>query len=108
MKNMENSPERLSLIHQMNEIVRADAPWIFAFNPKSYSLYHDWYKNVKPNLMANNTMKYKRVDPVLRAQSREKWNHPILWPIYLLLLVLALTIVPAVRSFCQREREKGI
>ncbi|MFK7794355.1 MAG: ABC transporter substrate-binding protein [Gammaproteobacteria bacterium] len=108
MKNMENSPERLILIRQMNEILRADAPWIFAFNPKSYSLYHDWYKNVKPNLMANNTMKYKRVDPVLRAQSREKWNQPILWPIYLLLVVLVLTMIPAVSSFYQREREKGI
>ena len=108
MKNMENSPERLSLIRQMNEILRADAPWIFAFNPKSYSLYHDWYKNVKPNLMANNTMKYKRVDPVLRAQSREKWNQPILWPIYLLLAVLVLTVIPAVHSFYQRERAKGI
>ncbi len=108
MKNMENSPERLKIIRQMNEILRADAPWIFAFNPKSYSLYHDWYKNVKPNLMANNTMKYKRVDPVLRAQSREKWNQPILWPIYLLLVVLVLTVIPAVHSFYQRERAKGI
>ena len=108
MKNMDNGPERLKIIRQMNEIVRADSPWIFAFNPKSYSLYHDWYKNVKPNLMANNTMKYKRVDPVLRAQSREKWNHPILWPIYLLLVLLLLTIIPAVRGFYQRERAKGL
>ncbi len=108
MKDMENSPERLNLIRQMNDIVRADAPWIFSFNPKSYSLYHDWYKNVKPNLMANNTMKYKRVDPVLREQLREKWNQPILWPIYLLLLVLIVTIVPAIRGFYLRERAKGI
>ncbi len=108
MKNMENGLERLKLIRQMNEIVRADAPWIFAFNPKSYSLYHDWYKNVKPNLMANNTMKYKRVDPLLRAQSREKWNQPILWPIYLLLVVLVLTIIPAARGFYQREKAKGV
>ena len=108
MKNMDNSPERLNIIRQMNEIVRADAPWIFSFNPKSYSLYHHWYKNVKPNLMANNTMKYKRVDPGLRAQSREKWNQPIVWPIYLLLVVLLLTIIPAVRGFYQRERAKGL
>tara|TARA_R110002049_G_scaffold252263_1_gene426763 strand:- start:62864 stop:65026 length:2163 start_codon:yes stop_codon:yes gene_type:complete len=108
MKNMENSPERLELIRQMNEIVRADAPWIFAFNPKSYSLYHAWYKNVKPNLMANNTMKYKRVNPELREQSREKWNQPVLWPIYLLFVILVLTVIPAVHGFYQRERAKGI
>ena len=108
MKNMPNGPERLNIIRQMNDIVRVDAPWIFSFNPKSYSLYHDWYKNVKPNLMANNTMKYKRVDPVLRAQSREKWNQPILWPIYFLIVVLVLTIIPAVRGFYQRERAKAL
>lgn len=108
MKNMENSPERLDIIRQMNEIVRAEAPWIFSFNPKSYSLYHSWYKNAKPNLMANNTKKYKRVDPVLRAQLRETWNQPVLWPIYLVLIVLVLTFIPAVRGFYQRERAKGI
>lgn len=108
MKNMENSPERLDLIRQMNDIVREDAPWVWAFNPKSYSLYHKWYKNVKPNLMANNTMKYKRVDPAQRAQAREKWNQPVLWPIYLLVVLLALTFIPAIRGFKQREQAKGL
>lgn len=108
MKNMENSQERLTLIRKMNEIVRADAPWIFAFNPKSYSLYHEWYKNVKPNLMANNTMKYKRVDSELRAKAREEWNKPILWPIFLLFVILLLSVIPAVRGFHQREKAKGL
>lgn len=108
MKSMENSSERLSLIREMNEVVRADAPWIFAFNPKAYSLYHSWYRNVKPNLMANNTYKYKRVDPVVRAAQREQWNQPIMWPVYLLVIILVLTIAPAIRSFYQREQAKGI
>ena len=108
MKNMENSPERLQIIRQMNEIVRADAPWVFAFNPKAYSLYHGWYKNVKPNMMANNTLKYKRVDPIQRAQERAAWNKPILWPLYLVLVVLIVTIVPAVRGFYLRERARAL
>ncbi|MEM7027909.1 MAG: peptide ABC transporter substrate-binding protein, partial [Pseudomonadota bacterium] len=98
----------LHIIRQMNDIVRADAPWVFAFYPKAYSLYHGWYKNVKPNLMANNTMKYRRVDPVLRAQERAAWNKPILWPLYVLLIVLVVTVVPAVRGFYLRERAKAL
>lgn len=108
MKNMENSPERLALIRQMNDIVRADAPWVWAFNPKSYSLYHSWYKNVKPNLMANNTMKYKRVDPVMRAKAREEWNQPVLWPVYVVIAVLLLTFIPAIYGFKQRERARAL
>ena len=29
MKNMENSPQRLSIITRMNRIIQNDAPWIF-------------------------------------------------------------------------------
>lgn len=108
MKSMPNGEARLKIIRKMNEIVRADAPWIFAFNPKAYSLYHNWYKNVKPNLMANNTYKYKKIDPELRATMRKAWNKPILWPVYLMLLILIITIVPAVRSFYLREQAKGL
>ena len=108
MKNMENGPERLHIIRKMNEIVRADAPWIWAFNPKGYSLFHSWYKNVKPNAMANNSIKYRRIDPEKRNQLRQKWNKPLLWPIYVVLILLVITIVPAVRSYYQREKAKAI
>ena len=108
MKSMPNGEARLKIIRQMNEVVRADAPWIFAFNPKAYSLYHSWYKNVKPNLMANNTYKYRRVEPGLRTDLREKWNQPILWPVYLALFILLVTLAPAVRGFYRREQAKGL
>ena len=67
MKNMDNGPERQKIIDQMLEIARRDAPWIWGFHPKQYSLYHAWYQNVKPNLMANNGLKYVRIDAGLRA-----------------------------------------
>lgn len=108
MKNMENSPERMVLIKQMNEIVRADAPWVWAFNPKGYALYHAWYGNVKPNAMANNDLKYRRIDPELRAEMRAQWNKPLLWPIYLVLIVLIVTIFPAVRGYYRREKAKAL
>ncbi len=53
--------------------------------------------------MANNTLKYLRLDPVLRANRREQWNEPILWPIGLLGIVLVITAVPAVASYMRKE-----
>ncbi|MHB8760579.1 MAG: ABC transporter substrate-binding protein, partial [Thiobacillus sp.] len=74
MKDMDNGPERQAVIDAMLEIVRRDAPWIFAYYPKSFGLRHGWVHNVKPNLMANNTLKYRRIDPALRDERRAAWN----------------------------------
>lgn len=108
MKNMENSPQRLQIIRDMNDIVRADAPWVFAFNPKSYSLTHRWYENVKPNLMANNTMKYKRIDAQTREQMRQAWNPPLMWPLYVLMTLFVIAIIPAIRGYQKREQARGL
>jgi ABC-type transport system substrate-binding protein len=104
MKNMDNSPERQKIIDQMVDILRKDAPWIWGFYPKAFSLYHDWYKNVKPNLMANNTLKYKRVEPDVRNQRQQSWNPPIVWPLVLLFVLLIATAVPAVIVYRRHER----
>lgn len=104
MKNMENGPERLSIIRDMVEILRRDAPWLWGFHPKQFGLYHAWYHNAKPNLMANNTLKYKRVDPRLRAQKRREWNRPVLWPVAVMASALVLGTVPAFIAYRRKER----
>lgn len=104
MKNMDNGSERQRIIDRMVDILRQDAPWIWGFYPKAFSLYHDWYKNVKPNLMANNTLKYKRVEAEIRNQRQQAWNPPIVWPLVLLLLLLIATAVPAVMVYRRHER----
>ncbi len=103
MKNMENSRERQAIINRMIAIARADGPWLWGFHPKGYSLLHSWYKNSKPNLMANNTLKYKRLVPGLRAQKRADWNKPVIWPIYAIIILLVLVITPAVVSYRRKE-----
>ncbi len=108
MKNMENGPQRQRIIDEMLDIARRDSPWLWGFHPKSFSLHHSWYHNVKPNLMANNTLKYKRLDPVRRAQARKEWNQPVLWPFALLGVLLAVSIVPAVVSYRRRERSAAL
>ncbi len=104
MKNLPNGEVRQAIIDQMVEILRRDAPWLWGFYPKSFGLHHAWYKNAKPHLMANNTLKYKRIDAELRAQKQAQWNRPKLWPIGLLLLLLLSVVVPAFVGFRRRER----
>jgi len=103
MKSMSNGKERQSIINRMIEIVRYDAPWLWGYHPIGFSLHHDWYKNAKPNLMANNTLKYKRIDPLLRNQLRSEWNKPVWWPIVLLAVVLFIVLIPAWISYRRRE-----
>jgi oligopeptide transport system substrate-binding protein len=104
MKNMPNSPERQQLIDRMVDIARRDAPWIFGFHPKDYTLRHRWLANVKPNDMAGNTMQYLRVDPAVRADLRRQWNAPVVWPVVMVLVGLIASAVPAFITYRRRER----
>ncbi len=108
MKTMDNGPRRQALIDRMVDIVRRDAPWVWAFHPKGYTLYHAWYHNVKPNLMANNVLKYRRVDPQLRQRLRAEWNRPVLWPLGLAGLLLVLLVLPAWWSYLRRIRRPAL
>jgi len=104
MKNMDNGPERQAIIDQMVKIAREDAPWVWGFHPKDYSLSHAWMKNSKPNNMARNGLKFLRVDTALRAERRAEWNRPIIWPIVLIVVLLVLGSLPAWASYRRRER----
>ncbi|NOZ53709.1 MAG: ABC transporter substrate-binding protein [Gammaproteobacteria bacterium] len=108
MKNMENSPKRQKIIDKMVNIARRDGPWVWGFHPKQFSLYQSWYGNAKPNLMANNTLKYKTIDPQLRAELREQWNKPIIWPMVSIGVVLLLALIPAFVSYYKKSRIKGL
>ena len=102
MKNMENGPERQRVIDAMVDILRHDAPWIFAYHPLSYGLRHAWVGNVKPNLMAINTLKYRRVEPALRVAYQKQWNQPVWWPLGLLLAFVAAAVIPAAVAYRRR------
>ena len=108
MRNMDNGPQRQAVIDRMLEIANRDAPWIWGFNAKSYTLHHAWLYNAVPNLMANNTLKYRRVDPIAREVQQRAWNPPILWPLWGLGLVLTLATLPAVWIYRRRERSRAL
>lgn len=106
MKSMANGPERQAVIDEMQAILQREAPWAFGYFPMAYSLFHQWYYNNKPNLMARNKLKYKRVDPEVRAQKRRAWNDPILWPIGLFAALVVVSLIPAVRTY-RRAQERS-
>ncbi len=102
MRSMDDGAERYQLIQQMQEIVRHDAPWVFGLHPKNFVLSHSWYQNLKPNLMANNQLKYLRIDPVERQHKRSLWNSALFWPLWILLGLLVLLFIPAIKAYQKR------
>ena len=106
MKNMENSPARQLIIDKMLEILRYDSPWLWGFHPKNYVLQHGWLRNVKPNVMANNKLKYWRVDAGQRDALRRDWNQPFYWPLWLGAAALLLFGGWMWRALRQREEAK--
>jgi oligopeptide transport system substrate-binding protein len=108
MKYMEDGPERQALIDRLVEIARRDAPWIWGFHPKSFSLNHRWLLNAHPSQMANNTLKYRRLDPEQRQTARRDWNPPILWPLWFAGGVLVLLVLPAWWMVRRRERSTAL
>jgi len=103
MENMDNSPARLAVIKKMIAIAQRDSPWVWGYHPLSFGLYHKWVKNIKPNAMANNTMKYIRLDAAERARMRKLWNRPRVWPVVLLAGILAGIILFGIYSMKKRR-----
>ncbi len=108
MRNQDNGDQRYQTIQAMQEIIRHDAPWIFGFHPKNFSLFHSWYKNLKPNLMANNTIKYTRIDAKMREEKRQQWNQPIIWPLLLAGgLGLVAVLIPTLKRYYRSRFTKN-
>ena len=104
METMPNSNERLKIINKMSSILRKDAPWLWGYHPQTFSLYHSWYFNSKPNLMAHNTLMYRRIDTSKRAELRQQWNKAVYWPIVVFIIGLIVIILPAWRMYTAKER----
>jgi len=103
---MENSSRRLQKIKEMIKIVQNDAPWVWGVNPKSLLLYHSWYSNIYPNAMANNSLKYRKIDAKLRMEKIEEWNRPILTPLFISILSIIFIIYLVYIAYVNYRQEK--
>ena len=103
MKTMKNTPQRMDIIRQMIKISREDAPWVWGLHPKSLGLSHAWYHNVIPNAMANNTLKYKRIDAALRVKKQQEWNQPVIIPLVIMALFVLFMVFSLRRIYQSRQ-----
>jgi ABC-type transport system substrate-binding protein len=99
METMKDGPERLKIIRKMNRIIQRDAPWLWGFHPKTYVLYHKWYKNAKTHAVSHNTWMYKRIDASQRRRLRTEWNKPVVLPIIMVAIILVLSLIPAIAVY---------
>ncbi|KYJ86829.1 ABC transporter substrate-binding protein [Sulfurovum riftiae] len=104
IKTMKNTPERKEKIEKMLQIAREDAPWVWGFHPKSLALSHAWFRNVLPNAMANNTLKYKKIDAALRVKRQQEWNQPVILPLVLLFVFVLLMGWLLYRAYNNRQK----
>ena len=104
MRCMQNSAERYKICRDMITILQNECPWIPLIHNEDYALYHHWLKNVQPGVISGAILKYMDLDPAERAAYQEKYNKPILWPLYAGLLLLVALIIPAIVTFF-RERQ---
>ncbi len=95
--------ERSALVAQMVEMFRRDAVWLNMFYPKEIFLNNAWVHNTKRHGISKATLKYIRVDETLREEKRNAWNQPVMWPLYLMVLVVIGLIVPGVLAYRRRQ-----
>ena len=108
MKNMQNGSERQALIDQMIDILRKDAPWSFGLHLKSYILVQPWISNRKAGSIIPNTLKYQRLDAVMRAELRTARNQPAILPLVIFSVCLITLLILGWRFFSIRGNTKPL
>ena len=104
MKSRPDGDMRRSIIEEMLGILEQERPWIELVNPVSYVLFHEWVNHYKPPGFEISTLKYQGIDSTRRGELRREWNVPVMWPVYVLLVVAIAIIAPGVLSLI-RERQ---
>ncbi len=110
MKTMSKGPQRRAVVRRMVQLAQRDAPWAWGYYPRQFTLFHGWVHNAVLNPMVSSPIKYWRLDPRQRARSEQRWNRPVLWPLWLIGAGLVLLMLPALwlywRSEHARPRER--
>jgi len=104
MRAMDDTPERLAIIHQLRAMIEEDCPLIFVQHTETMTLYQGWVGPVKPNPIGNTLHKFRSVDAALRAERQREWNAPVVWPLAVLAALFVACNVPAVLVVRNRHR----
>lgn len=106
MRNLPNGNERQAVIDKMISIVQHDAPWIWGYHPENFILTQNWVLPTKPNGVANNTLKYIKINIPERLQKQYAWNQPIWWPLWLLLILIFLSFIPVIIYYWNKQHKQ--
>ena len=104
MKNRPNDVERQRIIDEMINILRYDSPWVFGIYSQSLTLSHSWVAPIKPNPMIMGTLKKRVIDFNQRERLRLAWNKPIVWPIFLMMGILVLIVLPVFHAYRKKQQ----
>ncbi|KTD83000.1 extracellular solute-binding protein [Legionella waltersii] len=105
MKNRNNDETRQKIITKMLKIVTNDAPWIWGMHPESFNLTQSWVSHVKPNTISLSTLKYVSIDVSERNKLRTDWNHPIIWPLIVMILFMGALVLPLIFAYFKKEKQ---
>jgi ABC-type oligopeptide transport system substrate-binding subunit len=108
LKFLDDGPEKQKLIDEMVAIVQEDAPWSFGYYPFAAGSFSPWVGNGKASIMIRDMAKYYRIDAAKRAAAQREWNHPTVWPLFLLAGLVLLCIWPARVLWRRRQQASGI
>lgn len=82
MCTMDNTPERLELVHKLTAIMNEDCPYVLLSHAVAFSLAQPWAPRIPSNpLAAYTAVKYATVDVGMRDAEQRKLNSPVLWPL---------------------------
>lgn len=102
-----DSPKRTQLIADMLQLLQIDSPCIWGFFPTSYVLSNAWYGPTKSSTASYNTLKYAKIDPILRDRLRKQWNKPMLWPFALFIVGFMVIMLPVTISYVISTKAKA-
>jgi ABC-type transport system substrate-binding protein len=102
MASMDNGPERMELVRQLQKFLDDDCPMFPTFTKAFYTAVQPWARRTHDNLMyeVEGGIKFLTQDPALRDRLRREWNRPLIWPAYVLgalVLGFVLAFIRAVR-----------
>lgn len=102
MRQLENGEERDQLIFKMVKHLQSDAPWIWGFYPKQFSLKQTWLSHTKPSPIGAGSLRYLHIEGDERYKNQKLWNQPIFWPLILCFLIFIACIAPVAFSYYKR------
>ena len=103
--NCQTEKKRDELIAEMVAMLQHDAPWLWGYFPKQFSLKQTWISPTKASPIGVGSMRYLNIDAASRAQKQKQWNVPIIWPVFLIVFGIVLSAFPVSLAYYKRAHQ---